>query len=205
MDQYHSIDRKVQPGTPIYAFDKLDGSNFRVEWGRKQKGFWKFGSRTQMISEIDKPFGEGIGIVKAKYEKALDDLFRKERWEKVTCFFEFWGKNSFAGLHEDEPHDVTLFDIKVYKKGFLLPREYLKLTKDLDIAKLLYHGNANQPFVESVENGQLSEMTFEGVVCKGTEYKTPGMPWMFKVKNRAWVDQLKNKCNGDEELFNKLL
>lgn len=208
MEQYHSIDRDIVGSKHIYAFDKIDGSNIRAEWGRK-KGkwgeFWKFGTRTQLLDETNKDFGEAVGLVRNKYEEALTAIFRKQQWEKVTCFFEFWGPNSFAGMHQSEPHTVTLFDIKVFKKGFLLPRDYLKLVGNLDIAKLLYQGNANEPFVQSVRDGSLSGMTFEGVVCKGNEYKTPGMPWMFKVKNSAWIAKLKDKCKGDEKLFEKLV
>jgi hypothetical protein len=207
MEQYFSISREVV-GKPIYAFDKLDGSNIRAEWGRK-KGkwgeFWKFGTKTQLLDETNKEFGEAIQLVKNKYEEALTEKFRKQQWEKTTCFFEFWGPNSFAGTHASEPHDVTLFDIKVFKKGFLLPRDYLKLVDGLDVAKLLYFGNPNEDFIRSVQEGTLQGMTFEGVVCKANEFETPGIPWYFKVKNRAWVSKLKEKCKGNENLFQTLV
>ena len=208
MEQYHSIDREIVGSKQIYAFDKLDGSSMRAEWGRKQGRwgeFWKFGTRTQMLDESSKEFGEVIPLIRGKYEEKLTEIFRKQQWEKVTCFFEFWGPNSFAGMHQVEPHTVTLFDIKVFKRGFLLPREYLKLVGDLDIAKLLYVGNANEPFVQSVRDSTLAGMTEEGVVCKASEYKTPGMPWMFKIKSQRWLNRLKDKCKGDEKLFNKLV
>lgn len=47
-------------------------------------------------------------------------------------------------------------------------------------------------------------MTFEGVICKGP-YKSPGLPWMFKIKSNAWYDKLKNKCSNDQKLFEKLV
>jgi len=74
----------------------------------------------------------------------------------------------------------------------------------VETAKLLYYGNANEDFVETVKNGKLDGMTFEGVVCKAQEYKTPGRPWMFKLKNSAWLDKLRKQCKGNEELFKKL-
>jgi hypothetical protein len=43
MKTYPSISRDIV-GQPIYAFDKLDGSNIRAEWSKKN-GFHKFGSR----------------------------------------------------------------------------------------------------------------------------------------------------------------
>jgi hypothetical protein len=211
MKQYLEIGRDVRIGYPIYAFDKLDGSNIRVEWTRKTK-FEKFGSRRQLID--DSHFlGEAIELFRKRYERTLDDLFRKERYEKATCFLEYYGRNSFAGQHVEEEHTVVLFDIAPYKKGVLEPREFLGLTNTLEIVndgwpkipKLLYHGNANVPFIESVQNGTLSGMTFEGVVCKGSNDKKTKMPVMFKIKNKAWIEKLKNYCQGDDKKFKQLL
>jgi hypothetical protein len=115
-----------------------------------------------------------------------------------------WGKNSFAGNHIDEKHYLTLFDVSVHKKGILLPQEFLKLFGNLDIAKLLYYGNANSEFIEKVKNRELNGMTFEGVVCKGRlEY--PGLPLMFKIKSLEWINKLKNFCKDDNNLYEKLL
>ena len=133
----------------------------------------------------------------------MHDIFVSNRYEKVICFFEFWGKNSFAGNHAEEPHEVKLFDIRVHKKGILPPNEYLKLVEHLDIAKLLYYGNANQNFIESVQNRTLEKMTFEGVVCKG-QLVQPGLPLMFKIKSFEWINKLKNKCIGNQKLYEEL-
>jgi len=204
MKEYPSIEKVCVKGMPIYAFDKIDGSQIRAEWNRKRK-FSKFGSRRQLIGLEGEGLEEGARLVLSKYERDLHDIFIKERYESVICFFEFWGKNSFAGNHQKEEHDVTLFDIKPYKKGILPPREFLKMTEGLDRARLLYHGNANEQFVEAVKNRILEGMTFEGVVCKAMEMKTYGIPIMFKIKSNDWIAKLKNYCSGDELLFEKLL
>lgn len=216
MKSYLSIDRDIKFGEVVYAFDKLDGSNVRVEWTKKT-GFHKFGTRNQLISkqvirkgEISEDqnrayWGEAVRLMVEKYERDLHDVFVAQKYLKTTCFFEFWGKNSFAGRHQEEEHTVTLFDVAVHKKGYILPREYLKLFKDLDIAKLLYYGNANHSFVNSVRDGQLEGMTFEGVVCKMAQYKTPGITDMFKVKSYAWLDKLKGYCKGDENKYEQLM
>lgn len=83
------------------------------------------------------------------------------------------------------------------------PREFLKIFGDLDTAKLLYIGNPNSIFEESVRDGSLEGMTFEGVVCKG-KWKSPGLPLMFKIKNRAWVERLKETCDTEEEFEKRL-
>jgi len=202
MKSYPSIDRKVI-NQPIYAFDKLDGNNIRAEWSRK-KGFWKFGSRERLVDETDALLGKSKACVLDKYADDLSKLFREQRWQKAVAFFEYAGPRSFAGQHhpEDTP-TVTLFDVAGDKKGILEPKLFLKLFGHLDIAPLLYQGNANAEFVAEVEEGRLEGMTFEGVVCKG-KATSPGRPLMFKIKNRAWLDKLKTKCGDNDQLFKEL-
>lgn len=202
MKTYPSIRREIR-NTPIYAFDKLDGSNIRVEWTRK-RGFSKYGSRKCLIDSGHEFLGESIELFQEKYERDLHDIFKKERYEKSTCFFEFYGENSFAGRHEDEKHTVTLIDVAPYKKGILEPREFLRLFDSLEIPKLLYRGNANQDFVSLVRERKLEGMTFEGVVCKAKSGRTP-MPLMFKIKSNDWIQRLRDFCRGDDKLFQELL
>ncbi len=95
-----------------------------------------------------------------KYSEPLQKIFRDNRWSTATCFFEFFGPSSFAGVHiEDEVQDVVLFDVSAEKRGMLEPREFIRTFGDLDIAKVLYHGNPTDEFVTSVRNGSLSGMT----------------------------------------------
>ena len=203
MQKYPSIERGLLvKGMPIYAFDKLDGSHIRAEWSKKKK-FHKFGTRRQLISKSCGDFwGEAPDLIKEKYERDLHDIFVKNRFQKVMCHFEFFGESSFAGRHFDEDHDVVLFDIRANNKGLLLPKDFMKLTDKVETAKLLYHGNANEPFVEQVRNRALEGMTFEGVVCKGV--RKGRHLTMFKIKSRAWLDRLKEWCAGDEHKFQQL-
>ena len=82
MKSYPSIDGQIRRGVPFFVFAKYDGSNMRAEWHPK-KGFWKFGSRTQLIDETN-PLGKSIPLIKQKYESALTDIFKKERFEEAT-------------------------------------------------------------------------------------------------------------------------
>jgi hypothetical protein len=202
MKQYPEIQCKAVSGQAVYAFDKLDGSNIRAEWTRK-RGFWKFGTRTRLLDPMERPLGEAVDLFMMGQANELGRRFKEERWQEATAFMEFWGRNSFAGTHQDEEHFVSLIDVSVHKRGIVLPRDYLDLTEGLPRARFLYHGNASEPFIESVRSGTLEGMTFEGVVCKGP-YVTPGMPLMFKVKSRAWFDRLRGICGGDEEKFRRL-
>jgi hypothetical protein len=202
MKQYPEITADIRRDIPVYAFDKIDGSNIRAEWSRK-RGFYKFGSRKVLIDSTH-PLGEAENLIRTKYEDDLSEIFRKQRFERVICFFELSGKRSFAGRHTDEEHDVLLIDVNPYKKGILPPAEFLKLVGDLDLPGLLYRGNANREFEESVRNGTLLGMTFEGVVCKAKNPKRTPMPLLFKIKSRAWYQRLREYCAGNDELYKKL-
>lgn len=204
MKSYPTINKlKSAPINHIYAFDKLDGSNIRAEWSRKHKAFTKFGSRNQLIDRSTPVLGEAIDLFLEKYAEKLNQRFLDARWQKAICFFEFLGDKSFAGQHVvGDPKKVVLFDING-PQGLLYPREYLKMTKFLDIAPLIYEGPFSQELISQVENGTLPSMSFEGVVVKANT-GSPGLPWMTKVKNKQWLDKLKVLCNGNEDLFNKL-
>jgi len=201
MEQYPSLDKLIR-NTHIYAYDKLDGSNIRAEWTRKT-GFTKFGSRTQLMDETKPILGEAIPLFNEKYAEALNQIFIKQRLQKATAFFEFYGPNSFAGFHEQEQHDVTLFDVHVYKKGLMSPQEFNQTFKHIETASLLYQGKPTLEFLEAVKEGSLEGMTFEGVVCKAGYDKRNRLA-SFKVKNQAWLDKLKHKFKDNESMFNKL-
>lgn len=200
MKSYPSIPKDIISNVFVWAFDKLDGSNIRVEWRRKT-GLWKFGTKTRLVDNTDPIFGRAPGLILEKYGEGLDRILHDKNWDKSICFFEFHGENSAFGIHdENDSHTVTLIDVNVYKKGILEPKEFVKLFGDLGIPKVLYRGYAHAEFIESVRNGTLPEMTFEGAVCKTNGNK----PTMFKVKNRAWLQKLRDYCAGDEELFHRL-
>lgn len=202
MEIYPSIDTRVIDAH-IFAFDKIDGSNIRAEWSRKN-GFTKFGSRRRLLDESDPLLGEAIGLFKETYDDTLNELFRKLRYQKATAFLEFAGKHSFAGFHEDEPHALTLFDVHVYKQGLLTPQEFLKeFGRKVPVPPVLYEGKANEQFIESVRKSTLEGMTFEGVVCKGGLNKHR-QPNAFKIKSEAWLNKLKIKYGEGTSLFDRL-
>ena len=202
MKAYPTIPKNVVRDHQIYTFDKLDGSQIRAEWTRKN-GFYKFGSRKVLIDNTH-PLGEAVKLIQNKYGDDLSRVFCKKRLDQTLCFFEFFGPNSFAGQHENEDHDVVLFDVNIHKKGILDPPDYLKLVGHLEIAKLLYTGRAGKEFEMSVKDGTLEGMTFEGVVCKGKHPKKTPMPLMFKIKSEAWLQKLREFCAGDETKFHQL-
>jgi len=204
MKSYPSITKEVRQDVYIYAFDKLDGSNIRAEWNSK-KGFYKFGTRTQLIDEKTMPFGRAIPLLKEKYAEDLGMVFREQRWRDAICFFEYWGPTSFAGTHNfEEPMDITLIDVNPYKEGIMPPTQFIKLFGHLDIPKVCYEGHVTTELFDKVKQSKLPGMTFEGVVCKAASDNNSKMPIMFKIKSKAWLEKLREYCKGDERLFEKL-
>lgn len=205
MKEYPSIPKDIRTDVTVIAFDKLDGSLIRAEWNRKN-GFCKFGRKAALLDHSYPVLLRAPDLIRSKYADQLDAVFRENRWDQVVAFFEFFGKTSFAGQHsEDEQQDVVLIDINPYKKGILDPRDFVKIFGHLDIPKVLYRGKVNHTLAEDVKNGKLSGMTFEGVVCKGSNPKKPNHRVMFKIKNLAWVTKLKEFCGNDEKKFRELL
>jgi hypothetical protein len=204
MKSYPSITKEIRHDIYIYAFDKLDGSNMRAEWNSK-KGFYKFGTKNQMIDEKTMPFGRAIPLIKEKFEQDLTMVFKEQGWKEAICFFEYHGPSSFAGNHNfEETMTVTLIDVNPYKEGIMPPTQFIKLFGHLDIPKVCYEGHVTTELFDKIKQSTLPGMTFEGVVCKGANDKLTKMPIMFKIKSKAWLDKLQAYCKGDEKLFERL-
>jgi hypothetical protein len=201
MKKYPSIPKQLYNGIYIYAFQKFDGSNIRVEWNPK-KGFYKWGTRKQMIDQNSKPFGSCIKLISEKFENDINKILTASKYKEAVCFFEYFAPSSFAGRHDfSETFDAKLIDVSPYKKGILSPKEFLEKFGELDIAKPCYEGFVTDEFIDSVKNSTLKDMPEEGVVCKGVDRQEL---IMFKIKSNNWINKLKNYCNGNEELFDLL-
>ena len=186
MKQYPSIRvADLDFSKSYYVFDKIDGSNVRVEWSKKA-GFHKFGTRKVLLSEnsIIAPAKDLVLAIGPELEKGMKEL----RVQQATFFFEFAGDESIAGQHRlmNDNKRVWLLDVDIYKQGMLDPKECLKHFEPL-MPKLLHHGTVDQNFLDSVADRTLPGMTWEGVV--GKAYGGRQKPLlMWKYKSRDWKD-----------------
>ncbi len=181
MKSYPSIPKDINTNINIYAFDKLDGSNIRAEWSKK-RGFYKFGTKTQMLGEDNPIFGKSIGLIKETYSESLSKIFTDSKIESAVAFFEFHSPSSNFGRHQpdDKDHKVTLLDVNYHRQGMLNPDEFIDTFGHLEIPAVLYYGKANKIFEEEVRSSSLPGMTFGGVVCKGRAPRGNPAPVMFK-------------------------
>lgn len=209
MKQYPKIEyyNKGIIGLDCYAFDKLDGSNLRFEWGRK-RGWYKFGTRNNMIDKSYPEFGKGIDIFLNKYSEDLNNVFYQKypKVENFVVFCEYLGPNSFSGQHSmKDSKDVILFDVNQYKRGFIPPKEFVDNFGHLHIPRVIYEGKYNQDFIDLVRSNFYN--LSEGVVVKGIEGKDV---WMTKIKTTDWLIRVKNlfgykklleEVNNDETIL----
>lgn len=191
MREYPSIPRQINRQDRVYVFDKIDGSNVRAEW-RNDRGFWKYGTRRGLMDRQSDPIlGQSIDLM-LEHEDGITSVCQKKGYEKVTCFFEFAGPYSFAGQHDpDDDFEVHLFDVWPKREGSIInPDDFLDLFGHLDIPEPLYYGRLNDSIVDSIRDGSLDGMTYEGVVCKSPTRDDHSHPDMFKIESDAWLDEV---------------
>lgn len=207
MKQYDSIDYYGKHwGLPIFAFDKLDGSNLRFEYSHK-RGFYKFGTRNVMIDENNEDFGFAVPLIRNKYEEALTKVFKSKDYrnsQSFVCFAELVGSKSNFGQHDfrNDNFDVVLFDVSQYKKGFIPPKQFINDFGHTGIPRLVYHGNLNKELVAQIKTNQFG--LTEGVICKGTiqTKKDNSQLYYCKIKTNDWFDRLRSK---NIDLYNEEL
>lgn len=207
MKQYDSIEYYGDYwGLPVVAFDKLDGSNIRVEFSQK-RGFYKFGTRKTMISDTTEDFGIAVDLFLNKYNESLSQIFKSRDYRNVlsfVCYAELVGTKSAFGMHDfkNDKFDIVLFDVDMYKKGYVPPKQFVKDFQAAGIPRIVYEGNLNRELVERVKINEFG--VSEGVVAKGLIKTKKGVPQIYvcKIKTNDWFVRLRNKS---PEMFNEEL
>lgn len=198
------------PQLPCIVFRKYDGNNFRAEWSRK-RGWYKFGTRKTMIGPGDEVWGHSIEMFMQTYADDLTKVFtdNKElkKTNEFTVYCEYYGPNSFAGWHDpkDKDKNVILFDVNLYKKGYMSPRDFVKSFGHLKVAEVICECNFGKQFIQDVKDGKIVSEC-EGVVAKGVnpKKKPPHGLWMAKCKTRWWMEELERKVAENPEFFTRI-
>lgn len=189
------------PRERCHAFLKCDGSNIRFEWSKK-RGWYKFGSRTQLIDHKTPILGEAVTLFEKTTAEPLERVFRNEKVfreiQSFVVFGEFFGAKSFAGTHEEnDPKYLYVFDVAPHKKGILSPDEFLKYFAHdgVNIQTPNYYGIyiMGTELIEKVRNNQFRhhgviQDPVEGIVVKGGSGHNL---WMAKIKTNAYLNKLK--------------
>lgn len=183
-------------GDQVVGFYKYDGSNLRWEWSPKQ-GWSKFGTRKQLFDASSPLFNQAIPIFMDTMASEIEyraKQFAGKKIERITAFTEFFGPSSFAGQHEqDEPKELKLFDVFLFKKGFIPPRQFIELFGKLPYAaKVVYKGPLTVQLQKAVLSGEYD--LEEGIVCKGMSEE-----FTLKLKTLAWYTKLKTRYADDWE------
>lgn len=224
MKEYNSIPRFIDDksllGQQVYAFNKLDGQNFRAKYNPKTKQFVLFGSRTQLVDENNENFSQAIKLFHQYMENELLNIISENSAKnkpfngisELTFFFEFYGDNSFAGFHDpnDKPK-LALIDVFLKKKGYIEPKIFDELfcqNPNINTPQIIMIGKLNMDFVNDIVNNDwtstnpLFPNVKEGVVVKRTTLlKGQRLP-MCKIKTNWWINKLHN--DFEQELWDKL-
>lgn len=193
---------------PIHAFDKLDGQSMRFEANFK-RGFYKFGSRTQMVDHRDDQFGDAVKCFMENYSENLMYTFGRKynqnRHGSFTVFAEWVGENSFAGRHViGEPKDLVIFDVWIHQKGFVMPQKFIDNFGHLNIPKLVYEGDMTDEFIYDIKTNKFGLK--EGVIAKGSDKsfmsKVKTLEWLNKIKSQLGERFLMDDIDGDKRILN---
>jgi hypothetical protein len=182
-------------GSSFHTFAKVDGSNLRAQWNPK-RGFYKFGTRTQLLSPEDSVFGPALPLFQDTLASALDAIARAQRWTDLVVFLEFAGPRSFAGSHlPDDPKSLYLLDAAANQQGILGPARFLELFGALPHPDYLGYRVWDRAFVSDVARGSLPGMSFEGVVGKAGERHQLRF---VKTKSQAWIDAVRARYSPEQ-------
>lgn len=197
MKHYPSIPglKNAPFGEHCIAFYKHDGSNIRVEWSPK-RGWYKFGTRRIMLDEDCPYFGPAITLFHETQAEGIEKVLRDKypHAEAAIAFLEWFGPSSFGCYHNynNEPFRMSLIDVNIHKRGFVMPRQFIKDFGHLDTAHVVYEGPFTTELIQDVKANNLDLK--EGIVAKGVSGNSVHDLWMVKVKTNWWMDELRRRA-----------
>ena len=189
------------PDGRCVAFEKYDGTNLHWEWYR-DFGWHSFGPRRDEFSltedgiarfqQAHAHLSQSVDVFRLTLADGIDKILRDhpdyQEFQSVKVFTEFFGPNSFAGLHKEaDPKELRLFDVWAEPIGMLGPKRFVADFGHLHTACVVYEGKLTGKFAEDVRLGKY--VVSEGVVCKGGSGGEK--VWMVKIKTYAYMERLK--------------
>jgi hypothetical protein len=202
---------KECPGGKCIAFEKYDGTNMHFAWER-DFGWHAFGTRRDEfnltptgISEFSKRhtnLKESADIFLETMEAGLNNVIEINpnygKVQEIKVFLEFFGPNSFAGLHkENDEKQLKLFDVWTDDFGIIGPEQFVSDFGHLNSARVVFRGVFTGAFTEDVRDGKYK--LSEGVVCKGGRGGED--LWMAKVKSNDYMQRLKTAFSNRWEQY----
>ena len=174
MRHYDTINRIQDDGTllgeEIAAYNKLDGQNICIKYSPRRKVFEQFGSRKRVFDETDEQFGDAVRWFKNScYPELLSQIVTENSKKKglfqgvdeITFYFEWYGENSFAGVHvPGEELKLALIDVFLKKKGYIevKPLEELFYShKEIISPELIYRGKLTKDFIKDIQENDWTE------------------------------------------------
>lgn len=202
-------DSKNCPLEKCIAFEKYDGTNLHWVW-ENELGWYAFGTRRDRFDLDERGIAhfnaahpgleEAPQIFIRNFAKSLEVLFQENPQyssSEITVFTEFFGANSFAGMHkQDEPKQLVMFDVEV-DRTLIEPENFLRDFSSVNIARVVYRGKLTGKFIDEVREGKYG--VAEGVVCKGKS-NANGI-WMVKIKTLAYMKKLQQAFKDDWETY----
>lgn len=190
------------------AFEKYDGTNLHWVWER-ELGWYAFGTRRNRFDLDEKGiadfnaqhpgYEDATDIFRSTYAEGLEKIFQENpiyNAQELTVFTEYFGPNSFAGLHKiEDVKQLMLFDVQNGDQ-MVDPEKFVSDFGHLNIAKVIYKGKLTGRFANDVREGKFN--VTEGVVCKGG---TGSDLWMVKIKTNAYMEKLKKAFAADWEKY----
>ncbi|HYF62691.1 MAG TPA: RNA ligase family protein, partial [Herpetosiphonaceae bacterium] len=121
-------------------------------------------------------------------ERIFQSLPFYQEFAEIRVFTEFFGPNSFAGLHKrEDPKELRLFDVWAAPYGFVGAARFVADFAAAPAARKVYEGKLTGQFSEDVRAGRYNVQ--EGVVCKGGSGGAD--VWMVKIKTQAYQARLR--------------
>ncbi|WP_427159680.1 hypothetical protein ACQFX9_27365 [Aliinostoc sp. HNIBRCY26] len=202
-------DSKNCPWERCIAFEKYDGTNLHWVWDC-ELGWYAFGTRRDRFDLDDMGIAQfnqahpgletATEIFQRDFAIPLETVFRESsdyQSPEITVFTEFFGMNSFAGMHKsDEAKQLILFDVQI-DKSMIPPEKFLQDFHHLNIARVVYRGKLTGQFIDDVRAGKYG--VTEGVICKGVS--NTNQLWMVKIKTYAYMQKLQQCFQNNWESY----